>query len=43
MDDLAETLDYLFVKLRIERMGDFGSLPFVILDGSFGSILKPAS
>jgi hypothetical protein len=43
MDDLAETLNYLFVELGVERIDDFGSLPFVVFDGSFGNVLKPAS
>ena len=32
MDDLAKPRHHFFVKLRIERMGNFGSLPFVVFD-----------
>jgi hypothetical protein len=32
VDDLPKTRHHFFVKLRIERMGHFGSLPFVVFD-----------
>ncbi|HET8564613.1 MAG TPA: hypothetical protein VFM35_12130, partial [Candidatus Binatia bacterium] len=41
MDYLPETLDYLLVEFWVERVGDFGSLQFVVFDGSFRGILKP--
>ena len=43
MDDLPEALDYLFVEFWVKRMCDFGSLPFVVFDGSFRTVLKPPS
>jgi hypothetical protein len=43
MDDLPETLDYLFMEFRVKRVGDFGSLPFVVLIGTLRGILKPAA
>ena len=41
--DGAEALDYLFVEFWVKRMCDFGSLPFVVFDGSFRGVLKPPS
>src|SRR5206468_548689 len=43
MDYFPETLDYLFVEFWVKRVGDFGSLPFVVFDGSFRGVLKPPS
>src|SRR5438132_7165214 len=42
MDDLPEALDYLFVEFWVKRMCDFGSLRFVVFDGSFRGVLKPS-
>src|SRR5262249_11698238 len=43
MNDLPETRDYLFMEFRVKRMRYFGSLPFIVLDPAFRSVLKPAS
>src|SRR5262249_23206774 len=43
VDDLLKTRYYFFVKFGVEGMCDFSSLPFVVFDGRFRSVLKPPS